>query len=390
MVRATIVTVLLILLAPAASQAATRNCMAEASARLAPGSRLVLVYRDGMVLPARLVAADTTRRALHVTTGEDDSLRALSVTCREISEIRYQAAGQVKVGWMLLGLVGGAVVGGLVGNSVDPPDKGAFLDFGGGPAGAAVGAGVGFLLGTVIPATIPSTRRIPILDEPFPEVSPSVALDGPPATSEPAAAAASMSRPAGTTWRGSAPPGCRDFILTEAGASASLSGDLPDAGTALTWDLGYMRNLGSRSAVGGSFYLRAYSAEWLTVGFRPRYRHWLGRRTALEIGPGLVLSSGGDFGGVNQAPPLAFGSLNTSLALTYGDLVAVTLEFDALRFEDSDTPPAWSWEYYVPGSVEGGTHSAWYAGARFGGWLGPVATGALLGVAMIAFASDPM
>ena len=390
MVRATTVTVLLLLLAPAASQAAPRNCMAEASARLAPGSRLVLVYRDGMVLPARLVAADTARRELHVTTGEGDSLRALAVACREISEIRYQAAGQVKVGWMLLGLVGGAVVGGLVGNSMDPPDKSAFLDFGGGPAGAAVGAGVGFLLGTVIPATIPSTRRIPILDEPPPEVAPPVPLAGPPTPSAPSPVAGSMSPPAGTTWRGSAPPDCRDFFLTEATLSARFDGELPDAGTALTWDLGYMHNLGSASAVGGSFYLRAYSAEWLTVGFRPRYRRWLGRRTALEIGPGLILSTGGDFGGGDQAPPLAFGSLNTSLALTYGDLVAVTLEFDALRYEESDTPPAWSWEYPVPGTVEGGTHSAWYAGARFGGWLGPVATGALLGVAMIAFASDPM
>jgi hypothetical protein len=390
MVRATIVTVLLILLAPAARPASARNCMAEASARLAPGSSLVLVYRDGMALPARLVAADTVQRALHVTTGEGDSLRALSVTCRELSEIRYRAAGKVKAGWMVLGIVGGAIIGGLVGNSTDPPDNGDFLDFGGGPTGAAVGAGVGFLLGTVIPASIPSTRRIPILDEPSPEVSPAVALDGSPAAGEPAAAAVSMSRPAGTTWRGSAPPGCRDFILTEAGASVSLSGDLPDAGAALTWDLGYMHNLGSRSAVGGSFYLRAYSFEWFTVGFRPRYRHWLGRRTGLDIGPGLVLSSGGDFGGFDQAPPLAFGSLNASLALTYGDLVAVTLEFDALRFEESSTPAGWPPGYYFPGGVEGGTHSAWYAGARFGGWLGPVATGALLGVAMIAFASDPM
>jgi hypothetical protein len=106
------------------------------------------------------------------------------------------------------------------------------------------------------------------------------------------------------------------------------------------------------------------------MGFRPRYRHWLSRRVGLDIGPGFVLSTGGDFAGVDRAPQLAFGSINASATLTDGDLVALTAEYDALRFEGR------------------GTKSAWYAGARFGGWLGPVATGALVGVAILAFASD--
>jgi len=81
MVHTTIVTVILILLAPAACPASARNCMAEAWARLAPGGSLALVYRDGMVLPS---------------------------------------------GRMVLGIIGGAVIGGLVGNSTYPRTAGTF------------------------------------------------------------------------------------------------------------------------------------------------------------------------------------------------------------------------------------------------------------------------
>jgi hypothetical protein len=364
------IAVSLALLAPVPALATDRNCLAEASARLSPGSSLVVVCRNGMVLPARLVEADLAERVLKVTAGEGDSARALAIACADLREIRYQAPGKVKAGWMVLGLLGGGVVGGLLGYAADPPDPGGFVDFGGAPAGVAVGAGIGLLLGAVIPVATPTTRRIMITDDPGPVATPSRPSDAPMNSDNPLPVTTPRSRSGGTSWSGRAPPTCRDFILTETALTLRLRGDLPSTATAVTWDLGYMRNVASHSAVGGSFYLRTHSFEWLTMGFRPRYRHWLSRRVGLDIGPGFVLSTGGDFAGVDRAPQLAFGSINASATLTDGDLVALTAEYDALRFEGR------------------GTKSAWYAGARFGGWLGPVATGALVGVAILAFASD--
>lgn len=154
---------LLTLLIPGRAPAGTADCLAEAAAKLAPASRLVIVCRNGTWFPARLIAVDTAAHVLSVTRTSPPDAEARSIPCRELREIRYRKAGRVQPGFMFLGLALGAAVGAGIGGAVHESSSSGFSpDLGGAPAGAAIGAGVGLVLGAVVSAILPSTRHIRI------------------------------------------------------------------------------------------------------------------------------------------------------------------------------------------------------------------------------------
>lgn len=97
-----------------------------------------------------------------------------------------------------------------------------------------------------------------------------------------------------TCFAGRPLPACRSFAVLELGYAHRL-----DGGTAggnpqvhyLNGELGWMFNRSPRLAVGGTLFMGAlvdYAFE-LRPGLKGRGRYWLGRRTALDVGAGVIL-----------------------------------------------------------------------------------------------------
>ena len=97
-----------------------------------------------------------------------------------------------------------------------------------------------------------------------------------------------------TCFRGQPPPACKGFLLIEPGYSFGLN---PDVNRHyVTWDLGYMHNVG-RSAVGGTGFVGT-DFEATRLGLKGRYRYWLNQDHGLELSAGvLVAGSGAEFPG---------------------------------------------------------------------------------------------
>jgi hypothetical protein len=156
------------------------------------------------------------------------------------------------------------------------------------------------------------------------------------------------SRPArGTCFRGRPQSECGSFFLTEwtwalrIGGRGPRSPEVKPGNSYWTWQVGWMRNVGRSSAIGGSLFLgleddRVGGAE--TIGVKARFRRWLGPKAAVEVGAG----------------PTTEGSVIAHAAILYGDWVALEVQAE-------------------PGQkIFGDRHLATYAGVRFGSLPGTV------------------
>jgi len=166
-------------------------------------------------------------------------------------------------------------------------------------------------------------------------------------------------------WRGKPLPECRSFLITEMGVMARLDDDpfLSDDWFFFTFDLGWMKNVSPREALGFSGY--ALAADTSRLGVRGRYRRWLSRHTAIDISPGILLS--GEDPGVDYDPPGFVLGASANL----GDLIALTLEAEYARFRD-----------YGDGlgtSYDRRSDVTWRAGGKLGSGLGVLGTAALAG-----------
>ncbi len=99
-----------------------------------------------------------------------------------------------------------------------------------------------------------------------------------------------------TCFRGRPLPACRSFALLELGyahrlgAAPTATGGSPQVHY-LNGELGWMFSRSPRLSVGGTFFAGAlvdYDFE-LRPGLKARARHWLGDRTAVDIGAGVML-----------------------------------------------------------------------------------------------------
>ena len=126
-------------------------------------------------------------------------------------------------------------------------------------------------------------------------------------------------------FRGNNVSKCRWFLLTEAGVLFSIKAD-PGQETEQTMigtlDLGAMKNIGRRSALGATAFMESGSNHD-RVGVRIRYRRWLGDRTALDLSPGIVMD--GD-------PAFAGPGLIGQAAFNLGDLMSVVVEGEVDRY----------------------------------------------------------
>ncbi len=182
---------------------------------------------------------------------------------------------------------------------------------------------------------------------------------------EPAVQVAQL--PGGWCFRGKPLPQCRHFWVVEFGLGARL--DDPPSSLAsegepvITVELGQMFNLDRRSAVGGALYLGS-DEEWSRFGLKPRYRRWLGRRTSLELAPGVLIA--GEHNALEPEYPGFTGHLGVNLA----DWLAVVGQVEVVRFRRSRLD-----------LEDGVTDVAWYGGITansYAALLAPIALGVLI------------
>jgi hypothetical protein len=163
-----------------------------------------------------------------------------------------------------------------------------------------------------------------------------------------------------TCFRGRPEPTCASFFITEAegGLVVPLGGG--GTGVRVGVDVGLMRNIGSRSAIGATIASGAYlnGGESGFVSLRPRYRYWLSPTTSLDVGPGV------------QWTPGRIERVEARAAFTYRDLFGAWTEVD------------FDW---------GQNSTAWLVGAKTGAQAGIVSyiAGAItLGVLAILYANS--
>jgi hypothetical protein len=185
---------------------------------------------------------------------------------------------------------------------------------------------------------------------------------------EPATPAAPVYR--SLRFRGGDRTRCSSFLITELSVLAPVTDDAgrgTEQSTLYSGDVGWMKNVGSRSALGASGFWETGSSL-NRGGVRLRYRRWLGHQTSLEFSPGVVVAGDGPFQGpgfVGQA------------ALNAGDLVSLIVEGEAGRFswpESGNQPSRQVTDTSLRVGIRGGS----FVGAGVG-----VIVGLILGAAGI-------
>jgi hypothetical protein len=129
-------------------------------------------------------------------------------------------------------------------------------------------------------------------------------------------------------FRGRPAPACTGFAIIEFGGALGakdgedgISSTWPYVERQIAfWELGLMRNLGTRSAIGGTLLLTSR----FSVGIKARYRHWLGREFSVDLAPGLTV-----YDERNYAQVPAFTG---HLTLNYGDWISVGGMLETSRF----------------------------------------------------------
>jgi hypothetical protein len=176
-------------------------------------------------------------------------------------------------------------------------------------------------------------------------------------------------------------------ILYETAIGTRLN-QQPDPGVADTrwfanWDLGFMANRGTWAW--GATVLANVDEDGSRWGIRPRYRRWLGGKTALDLGTGILLGGGTNYG-VQSYP-----GLTGLVAVSHGSWLGVSLEVQAIQtahnVESSYSNPVLGEQRVIGAS---GIDWSIYLGFRLNGVGALVANAAELVLGIAAAASMDM
>jgi hypothetical protein len=178
------------------------------------------------------------------------------------------------------------------------------------------------------------------------------------------------------TWRGHPFPETRSFLITELSMMYRLDRyPYRAAGSRLdlTFDLGWMKNVGTRQAIGFSGYAMP-SDQTTRLGIRARYRRWLSRGVSVDVSPGVIL--GGEDGAIEYNPP----GFVLGTTLNAGDLIAVMVDAELAR--------NWEFAEQSPPFLTRVNHTdvTWRAGAKIGSGLGLLGSVAVVGLVIAALA----
>lgn len=185
----------------------------------------------------------------------------------------------------------------------------------------------------------------------------------------------------GNYFRGRPLPRCKTFFITEFSMMGKLAGtnlgyeEAP--GYLGQFDLGFMGNLSTRYALGGTVFLRASPDDGSgNLGVAVRLRRWLGDKFSADFSPGLGLFWEGD----HQVKSPSFTG---SVRLSYRDYVALIGSVEVVKRE--------LWTGYPSIEVKEKTFSALYLGVTAQSTPGLVFSGlaiAAAGVAVVIVASS--
>jgi hypothetical protein len=139
-------------------------------------------------------------------------------------------------------------------------------------------------------------------------------------------------------------PTCRSFAVTTFGVLIGLKrvgwgvvdGQKNVQTARLITDLGVMRNLGSRHAMGASWFFTLDDYGW-SAGPTVRYRRWLNSRRSLDLGVGMpVVASGTSFYSAVSGP--ARGSILGLVKYNPAPWFGVAVRPEIVRHTDCDVP----------------------------------------------------
>jgi len=121
---------------------------------------------------------------------------------------------------------------------------------------------------------------------------------------------------------------CGGFMVTESVGLRRVGGRGEVTGDA--WlgrlDLGAMRNMGSRFALGGTVFLGG-SEHQGQLGLGARGRFWLSRQLGLDVVPGVILASGQLDGPDSRMPGFA-----ARIGVTAEDIVGFSIQMTSIRY----------------------------------------------------------
>jgi hypothetical protein len=169
------------------------------------------------------------------------------------------------------------------------------------------------------------------------------------------------------TWRGAPLSHTKSFLITECGVGLRLTRNAAqqyarNRDVHIAWELGWMRNVNPRWAIGGTSYL-SVDGDGSRFALKPRVRRWLSPTLSFDLSAGPVFS-----------PP----GLVAELALMKSDLVGITLTYQQTRLVRMDTSPGGVF------AVTEGTGRVLSVGVRLGSYPG-TAVGVALPVAAVIF-----
>jgi hypothetical protein len=156
---------------------------------------------------------------------------------------------------------------------------------------------------------------------------------------------------------------CSSFLITELSVLVPVTDDAgrgSEQSTFYCGDLGWIKNVGSRSALGASAFWETGSSV-NRGGVRVRCRRWLGHQTSVEVSPGIVVAGDGPFQGPGFVGQAAFNA---------GDLMSLVVEAEVDRF-------SWPNSWNQPSRKA--TDASLRVGVRGGSFVG-VAAGVILGL----------
>ena len=176
-------------------------------------------------------------------------------------------------------------------------------------------------------------------------------------------------------------PGCNTFLVTEAGILHVLNKDLFDAH--INVEVGALHKINERWGLGGTLNMiyDEDGSEAFLLAVKSRIRYWFDKRlhTDLALGAAFVQIS-------NDTDYLRVPDFTGTLSASYGDWVAVVLQFEALRFRypQSYAPQL---EPKPPDIYK--TDTRWYLGVSLGSIPGAILVPLMTaGAILVEYADD--
>jgi hypothetical protein len=167
------------------------------------------------------------------------------------------------------------------------------------------------------------------------------------------------------SWRGHPLPECKSFLITEFAFLWRLAENtdsrrsLPQDRWYGAWELGWMRNINPKFALGGTVYAGADN-DGARLGLKARGRWWINRVVGLDLSSGILIA------GIEEEVE-NYPGFTSQLGLNFGDWASLVTQVEVIPLEYIEYPP-----FSTVPEKKSGTETAWYAGLKLGSYPGTI------------------